>query len=372
MRAKLLLLLRTGHAFNSISSAASACSLLLSLESQGAFVQGAANQRLSFPQNFYTAPYLERGQEESSPIGINGHTLFPNQPRPRATSPLQLLPLQVQGKDPSVDFTQELVEESEDERCFDEISDSVPPIDLPACEIGKLEEISEMVTSCLPSPHRREKLAVAIENEGYIKKLLNLFHMCEDLDNLEGLHHLYEIFKNLFLLNKTALFELMFAEDTIFDVVGCLEFDPSLTTPKRHRQYLKSIAAFHEVIKINNPELLSKIHQTYRVQYIQEVVLPTPSVFEENMLSTLSSFIFFNKNEIVTQLQEDEKFLSALFNQLTDEDIDENRRKELVLFLKEFFSFSTTLQPQPRESFFKTLNQLGVLQVINLDLSLNF
>ena len=70
-----------------------------------------------------------------------------------------------------------------------------------------------------------------------------------------------------------------------------------------YRQYLKSIASFHEVIKINNPELLSKIHQTYRVQYIQEVVLPTPSVFEENMLSTLSSFIFFNKNEIVTQLQ---------------------------------------------------------------------
>ena len=70
---------------------------------------------------------------------------------------------------------------------------------------------------------------------GYIKKLLNLFQMCEDLENTEGLHHLYEIFKNIFLLNKNALFELMFAEDTIFDVVGCLEFDPSLSTPKRHR-----------------------------------------------------------------------------------------------------------------------------------------
>jgi len=276
---------------------------------------------------------------------------------------------QVQGKDPSVDFTQDIVEESEDERCFDEISDSVPTIDLPPCEIGKLEEISELVSSCLPSPVRREKLASAIENEGYIKKLLNLFQMCEDLENTEGLHHLYEIFKNIFLLNKNALFELMFAEDTIFDVVGCLEFDPSLSTPKRHRQYLKSIASFHEVIKINNPELLSKIRQTYRVQYIQEVVLPTPSVFEGDVLSTLSSFIFFNKNEIVTQLQEDEKFLTELFNQLTDEDTDENRRKELVLFLKEFFSFSTTLQPQARETFFKTLNSLGVLQAMEVTLA---
>ena len=71
--------------------------------------------------------------------------------------------------------------------------------------------------------------------------------MCEDLENMEGLHHLYDIFKNVFLLNKNALFELMFAEDTIFDVVGCLEFDPGLPTPKRHRQYLRSIAQFHQV-----------------------------------------------------------------------------------------------------------------------------
>ena len=33
----------------------------------------------------------------------------------------------------------------------------------------------------------------------------------------------------------------------------------------------------------------------FRLQYIQDVVLPTHSVFEENMLSTLSSLIFFNK-----------------------------------------------------------------------------
>ena len=60
---------------------------------------------------------------------------------------------------------------------------------------------------------------------------------------------------------------------------------------------------FFQVVKISNPQLLQKIHQTYRIQYIQDVVLPTPSVFEENMLSTLSSFIFFNKQEIVSMIQ---------------------------------------------------------------------
>ncbi|KAK3588874.1 hypothetical protein CHS0354_025858 [Potamilus streckersoni] len=277
---------------------------------------------------------------------------------------------QVQGKDPSVDITQDIIEESEDER-FDEMPDAAPPIELPPCELSKLEEISELCSSVLPSPIRREKLAVAIENEGYIKKLIDLFHMCEDLENFDGLHHLYEIFKSIFLLNKNALFEILFAEDTIFDVVGVLEYDPSLPQPAKHREYLQSTAKFKEVIPITNQELLHKIHQTYRVQYIQDVILPTPSVFEENMLSTLSSFIFFNKVEIVGMIQEDEKFLTTLFTQLTDDETDDGVRRNLILFLKEFCTFSQTLQPQRRESFFKTLSNLGVLSAVEIILGLD-
>jgi len=277
----------------------------------------------------------------------------------------------VQGKDPSVDFTQDLVEDSEDDRGFDEISESAPPIELPAAELSKLEEISELIQSCLSSPLRREKLATAIENDNYIKKLLNIFHMCEDLENTEGLHHLYEIFRNIFLLNKNALFEVMFSEDTIFDVVGCLEFEPGNQAPKKHREYLRSMAKFHQVIPITNTELLSKIHQTYRVQYIQDVVLPTPSVFEENMLSTLSSFVFFNKVEIVSLILDDDKFLSDLFNELKDSKTSEDRRKELVLFLKEFCQFSQTLQPQSRDSFYKTLSKHGVLPGLEMTLQSN-
>lgn len=108
-----------------------------------------------------------------------------------------------------MEITQDIVEESEDER-FDDMSDSAPPIELPPCELSRLEEISELIASCLSSPLRKEKLAAAIENESYIRKLLNLFHMCEDLENAEGLHYLYEVFKNIFLLNKNALFEVMF------------------------------------------------------------------------------------------------------------------------------------------------------------------
>jgi len=277
---------------------------------------------------------------------------------------------QVQGKDPSVDITQDFVEESEDER-FEDMSDTAPPVELPPCELNKLETINELISSCVSSAVRREKLSTALEMEGYIRKLLNLFHICEDLENVEGLNHLFEVFKNIFLLNKNALFEVMFAEDTIFDVVGCLEYDPNAKVRKKHRDYLKQMAKFKEVIPITNPELLAKIHQTYRVQYIQDVVLPTPSVFEENMLSTLSSFIFFNKVEIVSLIQDDEKFLNELFSHLTDETMEPSKRRDLVLFLKEFCTFSQTLQPQSRETFFKTLASLGILPALEITLSVD-
>uniref|UniRef100_A0A8C5SXN7 Serine/threonine-protein phosphatase 4 regulatory subunit 3-like central domain-containing protein n=1 Tax=Laticauda laticaudata TaxID=8630 RepID=A0A8C5SXN7_LATLA len=272
---------------------------------------------------------------------------------------------QVQGKDPSVEVTQDLIDESEEER-FEEMPETSHLIDLPPCELNKLEEIADLVTSVLSSPIRREKLALALENEGYIKKLLQLFQLCENLENTEGLHHLYEIIRGILFLNKATLFEVMFSDECIMDVVGCLEYDPALAQPKRHREFLTKTAKFKEVIPITDSELRQKIHQTYRVQYIQDIILPTPSVFEENFLSTLTSFIFFNKVEIVSMLQEDEKFLSEVFAQLTDEATDDDKRRELVNFFKEFCAFSQTLQPQNRDTFFKTLAKLGILPALEI------
>ena len=60
--------------------------------------------------------------------------------------------------------------------------------------------------------------------------------------------------------------------------------------------------------------------------------------------------------------------MTELFAQLTDGKSEEIRRKELVLFLKEFCTFAQALQPPGRESFFKTLNNLGILQALEITL----
>jgi hypothetical protein len=81
-----------------------------------------------------------------------------------------------------------------------------------------------------------------------------------------------------------------------------------------------------------------------------------------------NSGVIINQKSFIlcSTLQEDEKFLTELFAQLTDGKSEEIRRKELVLFLKEFCTFAQALQPPGRESFFKTLNNLGILQVVKI------
>jgi len=209
---------------------------------------------------------------------------------------------QFQGKDPSVEITQDIVEHNEDE---EETEVGILVVKLPPCELARLDEIAAFFVTCLGSPVKRERLSLAIESETYIRKLTELFHVCEEAGNTDALQRLYGVFKSIFLLNKTSLFEVMFADDLIFSVLGAMEYDPALEKPADHRHYLSAETRLKEVIPLNNAALVQKIHQTYRMQYVMDVVLPTPpqSAIDDNALSTLSSFIFFNKMEIVSMIQ---------------------------------------------------------------------
>ena len=192
-------------------------------------------------------------------------------------------------------------------------------------DLSHLRDISELLTvEKVRDASRRDLLARAIESENYLRKLIDLFRICEDLENLESLHQLYDIIRSVFYLNKSNLFEILFSEEFIMDVIGCLEYEPQLTCKSKrgHRDFINKKAMFKEVIPIGNQDLLAKIHQTYRIQYIQDAILPAPSLFEENLLSTMNSFLYFNKVEIVTLL-----YVSALIEPLLIVSLSLSRRR---------------------------------------------
>uniref|UniRef100_A0A0M3ICN8 PP4R3 domain-containing protein n=1 Tax=Ascaris lumbricoides TaxID=6252 RepID=A0A0M3ICN8_ASCLU len=244
---------------------------------------------------------------------------------------------------------------------------SAAAVTLPPCELSRLQDLEILLSSSFSSAQLREKVALAIETQGYVGKLCDLFHMCEDLENIEALRIMHQIARDMFMLNRNGLLEVLLSENYFKDIVGMLEYDPSQSQPRKHREFLFEKARFREVFPIRNEDLRQKIHQTYRVQYVQDVCLPAPSLFEENLLSVLNSYLFFNRVDIVSMLQDDKQLLKKLFDQLKDPSTSTERRKDLTMFLKEFCSFSTSLQPngpQGREVFYKTLMQNDVLATI--------
>ncbi|VEL29245.1 unnamed protein product, partial [Protopolystoma xenopodis] len=230
----------------------------------------------------------------------------------------------VQGKDPTVLLTQDVIDDSDNaddpDRYASSTSQLNQAIDLPTCELGRLEEIVEVISQGANSQIKKDRLVTTLEQTDYIKQLTELFHKAEDLEDMNSLYHLYEIIRQIIFFNKHALYDVIFAEDKLMDIIGILEYSPA--GRKKHREFIRNQATFKEVLPLHNPELVSKIHQTYRVQYIQDCCLPPPCLFDEHTLSTLKSFVSINKIEIISALQEDEGFMCRLFTCLKDPETD--------------------------------------------------
>ncbi|XP_005369914.1 protein PPP4R3C-like [Microtus ochrogaster] len=270
---------------------------------------------------------------------------------------------QALAKDPSNPIPQEFTEENDS---FQELSQIENLFQMPNCEVGKLDNIADLFNIVEESPCLKERLALLLESEDYIKKLLEMFHTCEEQQNMESLQVLHVIIKGILSLNNSRLFNIMFSEEYVMDVIGCLEYDPSLEQPYQHRKFLTESAKFKEVMPITHSKLKQKIHQTYRMQYIHDILLPISTKFQENWLSELRTFIFSNKIEIISMLHEDEMFLREAFSELKDNTVSDERRSELLFFFKEFFEFAKILNFQKKDVLLKTVIKLGIMSALKV------
>ena len=51
-------------------------------------------------------------------------------------------------------------------------------------------------------------------------------------------------------------------------------YDPEQPLQQQHREFLRDKVVFREVVPITDPSLRAKIHQTYRIGYLKDVILP--------------------------------------------------------------------------------------------------
>jgi protein phosphatase-4 regulatory subunit 3 len=175
-------------------------------------------------------------------------------------------------------------------------------ITLPPCDMTHVSELENLISSSMSSNNTREVVANSLLRGDYLSKFCDMFEMADDLEDQNTLSSMAAIAKDMFMLNSQALLNELISDRYFRHFIGMLEYDSSVRKPKKHRQFLFNRAKFKEVLPITSQELKDKITETFRLQYLHDTCLPAPSIFEENLLSTLSSTIFFNRIDIVSKL----------------------------------------------------------------------
>ncbi|EPS45663.1 hypothetical protein H072_362 [Dactylellina haptotyla CBS 200.50] len=240
-------------------------------------------------------------------------------------------------------------------------------VKLPKPELNILGNIENMMHTLTINAAGRDSLAKFIINDDYIQKLVPLLDTAEDMEMLPELFSLCRIMKIVILLNDSTIIEYIVTDEVVMGVVGILEYDPDFPTHKaNHRTYLSDNTRFKEVVTIDNPEIKKKIHQTYRLQYLKDVVLAR--ILDDPTFSVLNSLIFFNQVDIVQHLQNNGGFLKALFDLFSSDPLpaeDKQRRKHGVQFLQQCSSIAKNLQGPSRSQLYANFIQHGLFNVID-------
>lgn len=233
--------------------------------------------------------------------------------------------------------------------------------ELPTVELSTLPLVLKIVVESGISDQMR-MTDLILQDQDFFRKLMDAFRICEDLDNNDGLHMIFKIVKGIILLNSPQIFDKLFADELIMDVIGSLEYDPDSSHVQRHRAYLKDHAIFKEAIPIKDPAVLSKIHLSHRVGFLKDVILPR--VLDDATVASLSSLIHSNNAMVVSLLKDDNTFIQELFSRLRSSTTSAESKEDLVLFLHEFCSLSKSLQMVQQHRLFRDLVGEGIFDII--------
>lgn len=185
--------------------------------------------------------------------------------------------------------------------------------------------------------------------------------------------------------------------------------DPEFPTYKgNYREFLSQTSRFHQPIAIRDESVNKKIHATYRLQFLKDVVLARS--LDDSTFNVLSSCIIFNQIDIINHVQHDPAFLEDVIGTFTDEhtargdplrldsvsvagpatpagegaaiaadgvepeltwDKDKDaRRRDVLLLVQQLCSMGKNVQLPARIQLFKTLAERGIPFCVQWALSL--
>ncbi|KAH6914786.1 nuclear protein [Coprinopsis sp. MPI-PUGE-AT-0042] len=198
---------------------------------------------------------------------------------------------------------------------------------LPQPRLGIIGEIERAIKALARTALMKERICEYIQHEDYIKSLIEVMNAAEDLESLENLHALCSLMQTILMLNDHTMFEHVLDDDLFFGVVGMLEYDPDFPDHKaNYREFLQQQSRFHQPIPIRDITIQRKIHHTYRLQFLKDVVLAR--ALDDTTFNVLNSCIIFNQIDIIQHVQQDAEFLRDIVSLYVDEGMLSNPLKK--------------------------------------------
>ncbi|KAJ2190427.1 Platinum sensitivity protein [Coemansia sp. RSA 532] len=175
------------------------------------------------------------------------------------------------------------------------------------------------------------------------------------------LFSIYNIVRHILLLNDSSIFECIVRDENIIGVVSMLEHDPHHHIEVgSYRNFLRSHSQFKEVVPFGNADIEGKVRQTFRLQYLKDVVLQ--HIIDDGTLSVINALIFFNHAQIANYIHHNQKFLDELFGIIRQHD-DPEKMRDVVQFVRQFYTITKGLPVGYRLGLFRTLSQHGLFLV---------
>ncbi|KAH7931318.1 DUF625-domain-containing protein [Leucogyrophana mollusca] len=201
---------------------------------------------------------------------------------------------------------------------------------LPSPQLGFISDIERAIKALARGQSVKEKICEYIQREEYIKSLIEVMNMAEDLESLDNLHALCSLMQTILMMNDHGIYEHILDDDIFFGVVGMLEYDPEFPSHKaNYREFLHLTSRFHQPIPIQDEAIQKKVHHTYRLQFLKDVVLAR--ALDDSTFNVLNSCIIFNQIDIINHVQQDSIFLREIVGLFVSEEILAGGSKEKVV-----------------------------------------
>ncbi len=197
----------------------------------------------------------------------------------------------------------------------------------------------------------------------------------------------------LVALNDNTMLEHLVQDELFLGVVGILECeadrtgrcrrgadqpalspdDPEFPTLKAsYRDFISTSSRFREPVHFEDEQFRAKIHQTYRLLYLKDVVLAR--VLDDPNFNIINSLLFFNQVDIINYIQSNESLLNSVFGTFkrrpeSETDTDANikaadaHKAEVVALLHQLVLMGKNVQLPNRLGLYRNLVERGLLYI---------